>query len=71
MLSPNEGYGDPGISKTIPGYGKKISRGSFRQQNFWGLMYYEQLFLTAVDLITILLNYGALAVNKNKMVKLF
>ena len=53
MLSPNEGYGDPGIWKTIPGYGKKISRGSFGQQNFLGLMYYEQLFLTAVDLITI------------------
>ena len=53
LLSPNEGYGDPGIWKTIPGYGKKISRGSFGQQNFLGLKYYEQLFLTAVDLITI------------------
>jgi len=53
LLSPNEGYGDPGIWKTIPGYEKKISRGSFGQQNFLGLMYYEQLFLTAVDLITI------------------
>jgi len=53
MLSPKKGYGDPGISKTAPGYGKKISRGSFGQQNFLGLKYYEQLFLTAVDLITI------------------
>jgi len=53
VLSPNEGYGDPGISKTIPGYEKKISQGSFGQQNFLGLKYYEQLFLTAVDLITI------------------
>ena len=76
MLSPSEGYGDPGISKTIPGYGKKKSQGSFPlQQHFLGLMYYEQLFLTAVDLIStsyylsaILLNYGALAgvVDKNK-----
>jgi len=35
MLSPNEGYGDPGIWKTIPGYEKKIYRGSFGQQNFF------------------------------------
>jgi len=54
MLSPNEGYGDPGISKTIPAYGKKKSRGSFGQQNFLGLKYYEQLYLKAIDdLITI------------------
>ena len=41
------------------GFGKpsrdmeKKKRGSFGQQNFLGLKYYEQLFSTAVDLITI------------------
>jgi len=36
-----------------PGDMEKKSRGSFSLQHFLGLMYYEQLFLTAVDLITI------------------
>jgi len=43
----------PGFGKPSRDMEKKISRGSFGQQNFLGLMYYEQLFLTAVDLITI------------------
>ena len=63
MLSPNEGYGDPGIWNTIPGYGKKKSRGSFGQNNFWGLMYYEQLFLTAVDLITFSVQFYSIIVH--------
>jgi len=63
VLSPIEGYGDPGIWKTIPGYGKKISRGSFGQINFLGLMYYEQLFLTAGNLITFTVRFYLIIVH--------
>ena len=64
MLSPSEGYGDPGISKTIPGYGKKKSQGSFPlQQHFLGLMYYEQLFLTAGNLITFTVRFYLIIVH--------
>ena len=47
------GIWQPRDFENHPGIWKKKSLGSFGQQNFLGLKYYEQLFLTAVDLITI------------------
>jgi len=44
----------PGFPKPSRDMEKKKSRGSFGQQNFLGLKYYEQLYLKAIDdLITI------------------
>ena len=53
----------PGFPKPSRDMEKKKSRGSFGQQNFLGLKYYEQLFLTAGNLITFTVRFYLIIVH--------